>query len=315
MAYLSKQKIGKGTYYYLVENIPVGKGKRKQIREYIGNEKPSESKLQILISEFEKKTEKEIIKLHGHHYLTNEEIKEIDQINSQFWRRYKNENSTVQEQFDENFVMAFVYNTNSIEGSTLSPKEVELLLSENIAPNKPLEDVLEAKAAQKTLKFAKEYNGEFTQEFIQQIHEMYFKDTKPRIAGKYKTHQNLVRGSHFETTPPHLVITDMKNYHKEHQQQKNELHPLELAAWAHWKLVRIHPFQDGNGRTARIIMNYILHSNGYAMIDIKTKEKQQYFNALEKCHYNNNGKALAIRLVRRFKKQYQNALAEDGESR
>ena len=96
----------------------------------------------------------------------------------------------------------------------------------------------------------------------------------------------------------------------ENNKLKKELHPLELATWAHWKLVRIHPFQDGNGRTARIIMNFILHKNGYAMIDIKTKEKQQYFNALEKCHYNNNARALAIRLVRRFKKQYQNVLKE-----
>src|SRR3989344_7752447 len=181
MAYLSKQKIGKGTYYYLVENIPLGGGKRKQIREYIGNKQPSESKLQILIAEFEKKAEKETLKFHGHHYLTNEEITEIDEINTQFWQRYKKLNSTVQEQFDQNFVMAFVYNTNSIEGSTLSPKEVELLLAENIAPNKPLDDVLEAKAAQKTLNFTKEYKGDFTQEFISKIHEMYFKNTKPRI--------------------------------------------------------------------------------------------------------------------------------------
>lgn len=308
MAYLAKFRRNSKTYFYLVENIPLGGGKRRQIREYIGNKQPSESKLQTLIAEFEKKAEKETLKLHGHHYLTNEEITEIDEINTKFWQSYKKLNPTVQEQFDQNFVMAFVYNTNSIEGSTLSPKEVELLLSENISPNKPLDDVLEAKAAQKTLNYAKEYNGELTQEFIQQIHEMYFKDTKPGIAGKYKTHQNSIRGSHFETTPPHLVITDMKNCIKEYEQQKKELHPLELSAWAHWKLVRIHPFQDGNGRTARIMMNFLMHRNGYGMIDIKTKEKQQYFNALEKCHNNNNAKALTTRLVRRFKKQYKNAL-------
>ena len=55
-------------------------------------------------------------------------------------------------------------------------------------------------------------------------------------------------------------------------------------------------------------MNYLLHANGYGMIDIKTKEKQAYFKALEKCNYNNNAAALAIRLVRRFVKQYANAL-------
>jgi len=310
MVYLAKQKKGKNTYYYLVEVIQVAKGRRKQLRKYLGTEKPSETKLQVLTAKFEEEVEKEKIKLHGFHYLTKDEINEVNQVNKGFWKCYNQQNETVQEQFDQNFVMAFVFNTNSIEGSTLTPKEVELLLSENISPNKPLEDVFEAKSCERTLKFVNEYKGAFDQEFLLKIHEMYFKDSKPKIAGKYKTIQNRVRGSNFETTPPHLVPTDMKLYFKEYEKLKKELHPLELAAWVHWKLARIHPFQDGNGRTARIIMNFILHKNGYAMIDIKTKEKQQYFKALEKCHYNNNARALAVRLVRRFKKQYQNALKE-----
>jgi len=145
--------------------------------------------------------------------------------------------------------MAFVFNSNSIEGSTLTPKEIELLLKENIAPNRPLEDVLEAKNAEKTLNFVKESNEELTEKFLLKVHEMYFKETKPYVAGKYKTAQNRITGSAFETTPPKFVLTDMKLYFQEYEKLKKELHPLELAAWAHWKLVRIHPFQDGNGRT------------------------------------------------------------------
>jgi len=310
MVYLAKQKKGKNTYYYLVEVIQIAKGRRKQIRKYLGTERPSETKLQVLMAQFEEEVEKEKIKMHGFHYLTKDEIKDIDEINKEFWQRYKEQNKTVQEQFDQNFVMAFVFNSNSIEGSTLTPKEIELLLKENIAPNKPLEDVLEAKNAEKTLNFVKNSKEELTEQFLLNVHEMYFKETKPYIAGKYKTAQNRITGSAFETTLPKLVQTDMKLYFKEYEKLKKELHSLELAAWVHWKLVRIHPFQDGNGRTARIIMNFVLHKNNYAMIDIKTKEKQQYFKALEKCHYNNNARALAIRLVRRFKKQYQNALKE-----
>jgi len=310
MAYLARQKKGEREYYYLAENIQVARGRRKQIRKYVGTEKPSEARLQVLAAKFEEEIEKEKIRLHGFHYLTQDEIKEIGQINKDFWKRYNQQNKTVQEQFDQNFVMAFVYNTNSIEGSTLTPREVELLLSENISPNKPLDEVLEARAAEKTLNFIKGYKGELNQGFLLKVHETYFKESKPGIAGKYKTVQNRVTGSKFERTQPKFVQTDMKLYFKEYERLKKELHPLELAAWAHWKLARIHPFQDGNGRTARIIMNFVLHKNGYAMIDIKTKEKQQYFNALEKCHYNNNALALAVRLVRRLKKQYQNALRE-----
>src|SRR3989339_1645340 len=161
MAYLTKIKRGSKVYYYLAENIAVAKGRRKQIRKYLGAEKPSETKLQVLIAQFEEEVEKEKIKLHGFHYLTKDEIAEIDEINKEFWKRYNKQNKTVQEQFDQNFVMAFVFNSNSIEGSTLTPKEVELLLGENISPNKPLDEVLEAKAAQKALYFVKDYNGEF----------------------------------------------------------------------------------------------------------------------------------------------------------
>jgi len=129
MAYLAKQKKGGNNYYYLVGDIKIARGRRKQLRQYIGTEKPSETKLQVLMAEFEKKVEKEKIRLHGFHYLTADEIREIDEINKKFWERYHKQNPTVQEQFDENFVNVFVYNTNSIEGSTLTPKEVELLLS------------------------------------------------------------------------------------------------------------------------------------------------------------------------------------------
>lgn len=308
MAYLARQKKGNAEYFYLVENIAVSRGKRRQIRKYIGSERPSDKKLQILIAQFEEEIQKEKVALRGYHYLAAEQIGQVDGINRSFLQRYNKVNEVVQEQFNQNFVTAFVYNTNSIEGSTLTPREVELLLTENIAPNKPLDDVLEAKSAGEVLKFIKSYKGEFGQDFALKIHEVYFKDSKPAIAGKYKTHANRVIGSTFDTTPPEFVLTDMKLFFKEYDELRKKLHALELAAWVHWKLVRIHPFQDGNGRTARILMNYVLFHNGYGMIDIKTREKQAYFKALEKCNYNHNAAPLAVRLVRRFAKQYANAL-------
>lgn len=292
----------------MVENVALGGGKRKQIRKYLGAALPGEKKLRYLTIDLENEIEKERKKVNGTYYLTKEEIGEVDEVNKKFWERYSKQNPEVQKQFDENFVNTFVYNTNSIEGSTLTPKEIDLLLNENISPNKPIDDVLEARAAQKTINFIKQNQEELSEKLLLLLHEMYFKETKPFIAGKYKTRQNRITGSNFETTQPAFVPIEMKEYFKDYNKFKKEMHPLELASWAHWKLVRIHPFQDGNGRMSRIIMNQILHKNNYAMIDIKTKEKQQYFKTLEKCNYNNNPKNLAIRLIRRFKKQYQNAL-------
>ncbi len=308
MVYLVESKRGSKSYFYLVENVKIAKGKRRQFRKYLGTKKPSKTKLELLSAEFKKEVENEKQKLFGYHYLLPDEIKKVDGINTKFKKRYAGLNPTEKEQFDRNFVNVFVYNSNSIEGSTLTPREVELLLQEDIAPNKPLEDVLEAKSAQKALKFIKETGEKFVLALLLKMHEIYFKDTKPFIAGKLKTRNNVVMGASFETTPAKFVLTDMKLFFQEYNRRKKQLHPLELAAWVHWKIEKIHPFQDGNGRVGRLVMNYVLGKTGYQMIDIKTKEKQRYFNALKKCDNEGSAEVLARLLVKRFEKQYKNAL-------
>jgi len=310
MGYLSKLKRNDKTYYYLVENIQVSKGKRKQIRKYIGTTKPTEQQLSLQLSKFEKEIELKRKQIQGFEYLTKDEIKEIDTINSSFWKKYNTLTKTEKEEFWNNFISVFVYNTNSIEGSTLTLKEVELLLSENISPNRPLEDVLETKSAKKAIDYLLEYKEDLSIDLITELHKIYFKESFPDIAGKLKRLNNRIVGSKFDTTPKEIVLTDLKIFIDNYNKLKKELHPIELSAWAHWAFVKIHPFQDGNGRISRLIMNFVLHKNKYALIDIKTKEKQAYFNALERCNYTNNGKPLAQRLIRRFKKQYQNVFSE-----
>lgn len=157
MSYLATFKRKNKTYYYLVETISLGKGKRKQIRKYIGNEKPFGKRLSLLMSQFGQDVEKEKVNFGGFAYLDSDTIKEIDIINKQFWQRYNKLSKVEREQFDKNFIMTFVYNTNSIEGSTLTLKEVELLLEEGIAPNKSVNDVYEAKNAEKAVEFTKDY--------------------------------------------------------------------------------------------------------------------------------------------------------------
>ena len=274
MVYLAESKRGAKIYFYLVQDVRFSKNNRKQFRKYIGTQKPSKTKLEILVSGFKKEIEAEKQRLFGFHYLLPDEIAKIDKISSKFKARFEKLNPTEKEQFEQNFVNVFVYNSNSIEGSTLTPKEVQLLLEENISPNKPLEDVLEAKSAQKALQYIKKTKEMLTEDFLKKLHEIYFKDTKPFIAGRFKTKDNIVQGAGFKTTPARFVFTDMKLYFKDFEKLSKNFHALELAAWAHWKIEKIHPFQDGNGRIGRLIMNYVLWGNGYQMIDIKTKEKQ-----------------------------------------
>ncbi len=308
MVYLAESKRGSKSYFYLVQDVRFSKNNRKQFRKYIGSQKPAKTKLEILVIGFKKEIEEEKQRLFGFHYLLPDEIAKIDKINSDFESRFEKLNLTEKQQFEQNFVNVFVYNSNSIEGSTLTPLEVKLLLEENISPNKPLDDVLEAKSAEKALDFIKRTKEIVSESFLKKLHEIYFKDTKPFIAGLFKTKDNLVQGAVFKTTPAGFVFTDMKLFFKEYEKLSKNLHVLELAAWVHWRFEKIHPFQDGNGRIGRLIMNYILWSNGYQMIDIKTKEKQKYFKALQKSDKENSAEPLARLLVKRFEKQYKNAL-------
>lgn len=122
LSYLSKLQRNDKTYYYLVENIPVSKGKRKQIRKYVGTTKPTKKQLSLELSKFEKEIESKRKQIQGFTYLTKDEIKEIDDINTNFWKKYNTLTKTEKKEFRNNFINVFVYNTNSIEGSTLTLK-------------------------------------------------------------------------------------------------------------------------------------------------------------------------------------------------
>ena len=106
------------------------------------------------------------------------------------------------------------------------------------------------------------------------------------MAGRYKTSQNRIVGSKLKTTPPYKVHSEMNNLVYEIKNNK-KFNTIELAAYSHHELVRIHPFVDGNGRTARLLTNLILMRNGYPPIVILDKERRKYFDVLEKAHFGN----------------------------
>ncbi|MFH1234657.1 MAG: Fic family protein [Candidatus Diapherotrites archaeon] len=310
MAYLREQKVKGNRYFYLVKNVRLRQGGWKQFKRYLGKEPPEKETLEKIIADFEGEVRAKT--RSKFEYLANHEVEFVDKINGQFWQRYRELNPSEKADWDRNFLVVFTYNTNSIEGSTLTLKETYKLLEENIAPKKDYDSIAETKAAEKCLNFIKEYKGGFEERFLLELHAKYFNESKPFIAGKYKARPNRVANSKFKTTPPELVRTDMGIFFKEFEKNRKKMHCLELAAWAHWRLEKIHPFQDGNGRIGRLIMNFILHTSHYAMIDIKTQNKHGYYSALEKSDRQASAEPLARLLVKRFIAQYKNALKNTG---
>jgi len=121
---------------------------------------------------------------------------------------------------------------------------------------------------------------------IIELHRLTLKGISNYWAGRYKTSQNRIVGSKLKTTTPYKVHFEMNNLAYEIENNK-KFDIIELAAYAHHELVRIHPFIDGNGRTARLLMNLVLMRDSYPPIVILNKERKRYFDTLEKAHFGN----------------------------
>ena len=119
---------------------------------------------------------------------------------------------------------------------------------------------------------------------LKQIHQLILKGIQDQHAGKYRSVPVLISGSMHVPPAPYLLDKLMEDYFLFYEQNLGRLHPVILAAEMHERLVTIHPFIDGNGRTARLVMNLILWQNGFTTANIKGGKKSRlaYYNALEK---------------------------------
>jgi len=191
----------------------------------------------------------------------------------------------------EEFLVEYIYNSTSIEGNTLTLNETKLVLQEGITiGGKSLRehlDVTNQKAAINYIEsFIKGKNAIKDADIIT-LHRITLKEISDYWAGRYKTSQNRIVGSKHKTTPPYRVSGEMGNLVHHINGNPRRFNPVELAAFAHHEIARIHPFVDGNGRTARLLCNLILMRNGYPPIVVRTRERAKYFDCLEKAHFGN----------------------------
>jgi Fic family protein len=195
------------------------------------------------------------------------------------------------------------FHSNHLEGNSLSYGETKALILFGItAAGKPLKDHFEITGHDEAIKWVEEVVKEerpLTESFIRQIHKLILKEPyevwgkttegKPQSKkvkiGEYKTtpnHVETITGEIFRFATPEETpakMTDLLDWYRD-KKEDPETHPLLLAAEFHYKFIRIHPFDDGNGRTARILMNFILMQYAYPPVIVKTEDKQNYFAAL-----------------------------------
>lgn len=187
----------------------------------------------------------------------------------------------------EDIRLRHTYNSDAIEGNTLTLQETKLVLEEGITiGGKPLKDHIEARNDAEAFDFIVQLVQQktpFSQETIQYIHEIVTKGLL-KDAGKYRTGNVRITGS--SITPPRYtkIILLMDEYI--HTIKSLKIHPLKKAAFIHHRLVWIHPFFDGNGRLARLVTNLFLMQQGYPPVILKQDQRKTYYNVL---HQADNG--------------------------
>ncbi|MFV0539500.1 MAG: Fic family protein [Dysgonomonas sp.] len=214
-------------------------------------------------------------------------------------------NEDCKKKLDKKFRLEFNYNSNHLEGNTLTYGETELLLLfDQTKGNHDLRELEEMKAHDVALIMIKEEAADkdkpLTEKFIKDLNQTilvrsFWKDaitsegqsTRRQIkVGEYKEYPNSViqaNGEIFEYTSPQetpILMAELVKWYNE-EVQKKEFSPIELAALLHYRYIRIHPFDDGNGRVARLLVNYVLYANDLSPVIIKTAEKKEYLHALQ----------------------------------
>ena len=285
MVAVEKLKKGNKTYFYVSKNFRIGLNKWKKIRRYFGNKEPTKEDIKNLASEIETQAlQEELVKEKTKYsYLKDEEAEVLEDIKSEFNKFMKNLPETTREKYVEDFLIRFTYNSNAIEGNRLSLRDTHLILQENIIPQDATtyeyNEVLNTKNC---MKFVKEYKGDFNKTFVLKIHKLLTKNTKITLVGRYRDHNVIITGSPHRPPSNSEVSSLMIKLFIWYNNNKNKFHPVELACLVHSEFTRIHPFADGNGRTARIISNFILQKNGYPMFFIDVKDRRKYYEALDK---------------------------------
>lgn len=200
------------------------------------------------------------------------------------------------ERLQREFIAEFTYNSNAIEGNTLTLQETALVMKGLTVDGKPLRDHLEAVGHRDAYLYVQQLVSTktlITEKVIREIHSLVLVD-KPEDRGVYRSIPVRITGSRHESPQPFLVPVQMEKIIR--TLYKGRRHPIEKAASFHLDFEGVHPFVDGNGRTGRLILNLMLMQCGYPPINVKFSDRKRYYDCFD-AYYENNTASPMVKLV------------------
>lgn len=302
MVYHEEKKIGKYKFHYIVKTLRL-KGKMKKLRVYAGKGEKTEREIKELIKkyspELEKKTKDLLFSedpLFG--LLTEKEEMLLSKIREGDQKKLKKMDKLAWKNYYEWFLTRFTYDTNAIEGSTLSLQDTGLILFENVVPKgKSPREINEVQNHKQAFDYILDYKGNLTKKFILEIHRKLMHNILWKAAGRFRDVDVYIRGVNILPPPHSRVEGEFKKLIGWYTKNKNKYNPVVIAAYFHSVFEAIHPFRDGNGRIGRLILNFILRKDGFPMIDIKNKDKEMYYKSLYESQENHNLRPLVNLII------------------
>ncbi|MBN1376885.1 Fic family protein [Candidatus Woesearchaeota archaeon] len=295
--FIEKRKTRTGIKYYLAHSYR-DKDKIKKIRKYLGRNL-SKKELIKKRKEAEKEIKKKIKEIRTEVFnfsLKPEEIKklnklsevEIYHLDKKDWKRFTED---------------FVYNTNAIEGSTVNLNEVKTILQKK--PKIKNSEEKETLNVAEAIKFIKNTNKTLSLYLIKEIHKICFKGSKP-FAGEFRDKEVVIRNSKGEIIHHSVSSDNIEGYMKEiiewYKENKNNFNPIVLASIIHNQFEHIHPFEDGNGRVGRLLLNFVLLRNNYPPINIYLEDRKEYYDCLKQYSDKQKIKPTVKFLIKQYKK-------------
>ena len=235
-----------------------------------------------------KPADKRSIKLDDTDFIFNLEdnyFDEVDELNKELNSKRPISKDTLKS-LKESINLEWTYNSNGIEGNTLTLRETQVVLEGITVGGKSIKEHLEVINHEKAILFLDDLvkDKEIINEWnIKNIHQLILKDIDDENAGRYRTENVTIKGA-VHVPPDYLMVPELMEMLVLKYKHWDKYHPIIKAALLHGELVKIHPFIDGNGRTSRLVMNLSLMNSGYLPVIIKKEKRVDYYNALDKSH-------------------------------
>ncbi len=235
-----------------------------------------------------KPVDKRVIKPDSTEFIIDLEdnyFNEVDQLKRELDNKRPIPKETLRS-LEESINLEWTYNSNGIEGNTLTLRETQVVLEGITVGGKSIKEHLEAINHEKAILYLNDLVKEdnpITEWNIKGIHQLVLKDIDNENAGRYRRENVTIKGA-THTPPDYLKVPELMEKLVLNYENWNDFHPIIQAALLHGELVKIHPFVDGNGRTARLLMNLNLMNYGFNPVIIKKEDRLEYYEALDKAH-------------------------------